>query len=104
MRAAVHTAYGPPEVVRLTDVPAPSAGELMVKVHATTVNRTDSGFRAGRPLSMRPYSGFRRPKRTRLGCEYAGIVAAAGAGVQRFTVGDRVFGFTEDDRFGAPAE
>lgn len=106
MRAAVHTAYGPPEVVHLMDVPVPTpgAGELLVKVHATTVNRTDSGFRTGKPLIVRPYAGFLRPKRTRPGCEYAGTVAALGTGVQRFSVGDRVFGFTEDDRFGAHAE
>ena len=63
MRAAVHTAYGPPEVVHLMDVPVPTprAGELLVKVHATTVNRTDSGFRTGKPLIVRPYAGFLRP-------------------------------------------
>ncbi len=106
MRAAVHTKYGSPEVVRLIDVPVPSpgVGELLVKVHATTVNRTDSGFRTGKPLFVRPYMGFLRPKRKVLGCEYAGTVAALGEGVQRFVIGDRVFGFTEDDRFGAHAE
>ena len=52
MKAAVHTSYGPPEVVRIAEVDKPAAkdNELLVSVHATTVNRTDCGFRAARPL------------------------------------------------------
>jgi len=55
MRAAVHTSYGPPEVVRIAEVdkPTPKNNQVLVKVHATTVNRTDSGFRAGKPLIVR---------------------------------------------------
>ena len=51
MKAAVHTRYGPPDVVRIADVPKPAVTghEVLVKVHATTVNRTDCGFRAARP-------------------------------------------------------
>jgi NADPH:quinone reductase-like Zn-dependent oxidoreductase len=51
MKAAVATRYGPPEVVQVTDVPrpVPKADELLVRVHATTVNRTDCGFRAAHP-------------------------------------------------------
>jgi NADPH:quinone reductase-like Zn-dependent oxidoreductase len=54
MKAAVHTSYGPPEVVRITEVdkPTPKDNEVLVKVRATTVNRTDCALRAAKPLSI----------------------------------------------------
>lgn len=106
MKAAVRTRYGPPDVVRIVDVAEPIAedGEVLVKVHATTVNRTDCGFRAAKPFFVRFFSGLLRPRRTILGTEFAGEVEAVGGGVTSFEVGDRVFGFSEDDRFGAHAE
>lgn len=105
MRAAVATRYGPPEVVRVVDVPrpVPAADELLVRVHATTVNRTDCGFRSAHPWFIRFFTGLTRPKRRILGNEFAGIVEAVGARVDRFAVGDRVFGY-DDTRFGAHAE
>ena len=81
MKAAVHTRYGPPDVVQIAQVatPSPGDGELLVKVHATTVNRTDCHYRSGRPLFMRPLaSGLTRPKATVLGNEFAGQVVEAG--------------------------
>jgi NADPH:quinone reductase-like Zn-dependent oxidoreductase len=104
MKAAVHTRYGPPRVVRIADVEKPTPGdrEVLVKVHATTVNRTDCGFRAGTPFFVRLFSGILRPKATVLGCEFAGVVEAVGSGVTSFEVGDKVFGFSEW-RFGAHA-
>ena len=105
MRAAVHVRYGPPEVVRIADVAKPAAGdhEVLVKVRATTVNRTDCGFLSGRPFVVRLFSGIRTPKATVLGCEFAGVVEAIGSGVTSFAVGDHVFGFSEW-RFGGQAE
>jgi NADPH:quinone reductase-like Zn-dependent oxidoreductase len=105
MKAAVHTKYGPPEVVRIEDVetPTPKEHEVLVKVHATTVNRTDCGFRAGKPFFIRFFSGVLRPRATIQGSEFAGRVEAIGAGVTTFAVGDDVFGFSEW-RFGAHAE
>jgi len=105
MRAAVTTRYGSPEVVHVIDVPRPSpaANELLVRVHASTVNRTDCGFRAAHPWFIRGFSGIRKPKRTILGNEFAGVVEAAGPDVTRFAVGDRVFGY-DDVRFGCHAE
>jgi NADPH:quinone reductase-like Zn-dependent oxidoreductase len=80
MRAAVHTRYGPPEVVRITEVGKPKAkdNELLVKVHATTVNRTDCGYRAAKPFILRFLTGLVRPKRKILGTEFAGEVEAVG--------------------------
>ena len=105
MRAAVHVRYGPPDVVRIADVAKPTAGdhEVLVRVHATTVNRTDCGFLSGKPWFVRFFSGIRRPKATVLGCEFAGVVEAIGRGVTAFAVGDHVFGFSEW-RFGGQAE
>jgi NADPH:quinone reductase-like Zn-dependent oxidoreductase len=105
MKAAVRTRYGPPEVVRIAEVdkPAPGDGELLVRVHATTVNRTDCGWLAVKPFVVRFFTGLTRPRLTVLGNEHAGRVEAVGAGVTSFEVGDRVFGFT-GLRFGAHAE
>ena len=105
MKAAVHTRYGPPEVVRISDVDKPTArdNELLVKVHATTVNRTDCGYRAAKPFILRLFSGLFRPRVTVLGNEFAGEVEAVGSDVTSFEVGDRVFGYTEGP-FGAHAE
>jgi NADPH:quinone reductase-like Zn-dependent oxidoreductase len=105
MKAAVHTSYGPPDVVRIAEVEKPTArdGEVLVKVHATTVNRTDCGFRAAKPFFVRFFTGLVRPRVAVLGSEFAGEVEAVGSGVRSFEVGDRVFGFS-GSRFGAHAE
>jgi NADPH:quinone reductase-like Zn-dependent oxidoreductase len=105
MRAAVRTSYGPPEVVRIAEVAKPTAkdNEVLVKVHATTVNRTDCGFRAGRPFFVRALTGLPRPRVTVLGSEFAGEVEAVGREVTAFRVGDRVFGF-KGLPFGAHAD
>jgi NADPH:quinone reductase-like Zn-dependent oxidoreductase len=105
MRAAVRTRYGPPDVVRVVEVEKPAAkdDEVLVRVHATTVNRTDCGLRAAKPFIYRFFVGLRRPRLTVLGNEFAGQVEAVGAGVTAFEVGDRVFGFS-GTVFGAHAE
>ncbi len=105
MRAAVFTRYGPPEVVVISEVEKPATADsgLLVKVHATTVNRTDCAYRAARPFFMRFLTGLIRPRLTVLGTEFAGVVEAVGGGVTSFVVGDRVFGYNEG-RFGTHAE
>ena len=105
MKAAVRDRYGPPEVVRVAEVdtPVPKDGQLLVRVRATTVNRTDCGFRAARPWFIRGMTGLRRPRATVLGTEFAGRVAALGTGVSGFAVGQRVFGWSGPP-FGAHAE
>ena len=103
MKAVVYDRYGPPEVLRLADVerPIPKEYEILVRVHATTVNRTDCGLRSAKPFFIRYFTGVLRPKRQILGMEFAGDVEAAGSAVTGFTVGDRVFGVKG---FGAHAE
>ncbi|MDH4159319.1 MAG: NAD(P)-dependent alcohol dehydrogenase, partial [Actinomycetota bacterium] len=83
----------------------PTVGEhdLLVKVHATTVNRTDCGYRSGKPFFIRFFSGLRQPKAPVLGNEFAGQVEQVGSAVTQFAVGDRVFGYVEG-AFGAHAE
>jgi len=105
VRAVVHDRYGTPDVLRLEEVPkpVPAADEVLIKVHATTVNRTDTGFRAARPFFTRLFTGLRRPKTRILGTELAGEVVAAGAAVREFGVGDLVFG-VNPWRFGTHAE
>ncbi len=106
MKAAVHNRYGPPDVVRVTEVDRPSVGDrdVLVRVHATTVNRTDCAYRAAKPMFMRLLTGLARPRRTVLGTEYAGVVeAVGGVAIASFSVGDRVFGYNEG-AFGAHAE
>jgi len=105
MRAVVHTEYGPPSVLRVEEVerPVPKDDEVLVEVHATTVNRTDCGFRDPRPFFIRLFSGLLRPKHRILGTEFAGEVEAVGALVNEFKVGDHVFGVNAN-RFGAHAE
>jgi NADPH:quinone reductase-like Zn-dependent oxidoreductase len=97
--------YGPPEVVVISDVekPSPRTTGLLIKVHATTVNRTDCAYRAARPFFMRLLTGLTRPRSPVLGTEFAGVVEAVGSGVSSFHVGDRVFGYNEGP-FGAHAE
>jgi len=105
MKAAVQTRYGPPDVVRICEVMKPTIkdNEVLVSVHATTVNRTDCACRAARPFFMRFFTGLSRPRATVLGNEFAGVVEAVGRAVTSFKTGDRVFGYNEGP-FGAHAE
>jgi NADPH:quinone reductase-like Zn-dependent oxidoreductase len=94
MRAVVCDKYGPPDVQRLEDVarPVPEAEEILVKIYATTVTRTDCGIRSAHPFFVRLFTGLRRPKRRILGMELAGEVEEVGAAVTEYAVGDHVFG------------
>lgn len=105
MRAAVNTRYGPPDVVEIRQVPTPEpqAGEVLIRVHATTVSRTDCGMRRPHPWFVRLGAGLVRPKLTILGMDFAGEIEAVGAGVTTFKPGDRVFGLSADI-YGAHAE
>jgi NADPH:quinone reductase-like Zn-dependent oxidoreductase len=105
MIAAIYTEYGPADVVRIADIPTPvpKHDELLVRVRASTVNRTDTGFRSAEYVVSRLFSGILKPTYPVLGSEFAGEVVAVGADVTLFKPGDRIFGF-DDERFGGHAE
>lgn len=105
MKAIVFKEYGPPEVAQLIEVekPIPRKNEVLVKVHASTVNRTDCGFRSAAYFVSRFWTGLIKPKIQILGCEFAGVVEEIGPEVRKFKVGDRVFGF-DDHHFGGHGE
>ncbi len=95
MRAVVHDRYGPPEVLRVAEVerPVPKEGEVLVRVHASTVTRGEAmGVRSADYRFTRLFTGIRRPRRTHFGSEFAGRVAEVGAAVTEFRPGDEVFG------------
>lgn len=85
------------------DDPTVGNNAVLVRVHATTVNRTDCAYRAAKPFFMRAITGLVRPRRKVLGTEFAGVVEAMGDSVASFVVGDRVFGYNEG-AFGTHAE
>jgi NADPH:quinone reductase-like Zn-dependent oxidoreductase len=92
-------------VLRIAEVPTPEPGDqdLVVRVHATTVNRTDCGALAGAPYVFRFFVGWPSPRHVTTGTDFAGEVTAVGRGVSRFKVGDRVMGF-DDNNLGSHAE
>jgi len=105
MRAVVHDRYGPAEVLHLEDIdrPVPKDDEVLIRIHATTVNRTDCALRAGEPFFSRFITGLPRPRQRVLGSEFSGEVETAGPTVTEFKVGDRVFG-EKPWKFGGHAE
>jgi NADPH:quinone reductase-like Zn-dependent oxidoreductase len=90
----VRDSYGTPDSLELRDIPTPvpAANEVLVRVRAASVNPVDWYDVTGTPYVSRPQLGFRRPKSSRVGGDFAGEVEAAGAAVTRFRVGDAVFG------------
>ena len=93
MKAVVHDRYGLPEVLRVEDVPmpAPSSGQVRIKVAATSVNLSDWEGLTGSPAYAR-LGGLRSPARPTLGSDIAGVVDEVGKGATRFQVGDEVYG------------
>lgn len=94
MQAMTYRAYGAPDVLQPTTVarPVPEAGEVLVQVHAASLNQADLYLLRGEPWIARLSSGLRRPKRPTLGADIAGRVVAVGRGVTRFQPGDAVYG------------
>ncbi|HMB25121.1 MAG: NAD(P)-dependent alcohol dehydrogenase [Chloroflexota bacterium] len=105
MKAVVGTKYGPPEVLRLVEVenPIPTDDQVLVKVHASSVNFNTLGFVRGEPFLVRLWSGLFKPK-LRPGNDIAGRVEAVGKNVKEFRQGDEVFGDLSECGFGAFAE
>ena len=105
MRAAWHDRYGTPDVIRVidTEIPTPRDGEVLVRVHAATVSRTDCALLSATPFFMRLLTGLRFPKVKTLGTDFAGRIEAVGRNVGTFRVGDNVWGFN-DTGLGSHAE
>ena len=102
MKAIVHRCYGSPAVIRYEDIPkpAPADDEVLVRVHAASVNPLDWHYLEGTPYMVRLDGGFGKPENPRLGVDFSGTVEAVGAKVTRFKPGDEVFG----GKFGALAD
>ncbi|GMQ27001.1 NAD(P)-dependent alcohol dehydrogenase [Algoriphagus sp. oki45] len=105
MKACLRRNYGPPETFQVIEIPKPKPkpNEVLVKVMASTINRTDNGVSTGKPYAIRAFSGLFSPKIQVTGTDFAGIVEEVGAEVRDFHVGDRVWGF-EDNGAGTHAE
>lgn len=106
MKAIVFSRYGSPDVLSVAEIPKPEpkSGEILLKVHATTVNDWDWALVRGKPYLYRLMSGLFRPKVSVLGAEVAGVVEAVGNGVTRFKPGDRLYGDLSEAGFGGFAE
>lgn len=94
MKAVIYTSYGGPDVLRIADVekPVPNDDELLIKVHAASVNPLDWRFMKGEPALLRVFIGLRKPRRGRPGIDVAGEVEEVGKNVTQFKPGDAVFG------------
>ncbi|MGB3849334.1 MAG: NAD(P)-dependent alcohol dehydrogenase [Tunicatimonas sp.] len=98
MKAVLRTTYSSPEVLSVgtAEQPIPKENEILVRVRATTVNRTDGGILRGQPWPIRLFTGLLKPTSAIPGTDFAGTVEAAGAQVTNFRVGDRVWGFHDN--------
>jgi len=105
MKAIVYTKYGPPDVLQLKEVekPAPKDNEVLIKIYATTVNRTDCATIRAIPFFARFITGLFKPKKQIPGTEFAGKIEEVGKNVTSFKVGDKVFGF-DDQGSGSHAQ
>lgn len=106
MKAITYTQYGSPDVLKLQEVekPVPKEGEVLVKIHAASVNALDWHLLTADIFLVRFGEGLFKPKRNRLGADLAGRVAAVGSGVTQFQPGDAVYGDIEPFGSGAFAE
>lgn len=97
MLAATRSKYGPPDLLTIQEVekPTPRDNEVLVKVFAATVSRTDCGILWGRPFVLRLITGFPNPRNKVIGTDFAGLVEAVGKKVTSFKAGDRVWGFDD---------
>jgi len=106
VKAIVYTKYGSPDVLELQEIekPVPGDNEVLIKIHAASVNALDWHFMRGKPWPMRFVSGLFKPKNKILGADFAGCVEAVGSKVKKFKPGDEIFGDLYSAGFGALAE
>ena len=105
MKAIVYTKYGSPDVLQLKEVekPTPKDNEVLIRIYATTVNRTDCAMLRAEPFISRFVTGIFKPNRLILGTEFAGKIEAVGKNVTSYRIGDKVFGF-DDSGSGSHAQ
>jgi NADPH:quinone reductase-like Zn-dependent oxidoreductase len=107
MKAIVYSRYGTPDVLEYKEVetPSPNDKEVLINVHAASINSWDWDMLTGRPLDYRIFSGLLKPKKTNiLGCDIAGTVEKVGRDVRQFQPGDTVFGDLSGGHWGGFAE
>lgn len=97
MKAAIRRHYCSPEKIQIEEIekPVPNDNEVLIKVYATTVNRTDCANLTAKPFIMRFVLGLFKPRKIILGNDFAGMVVEIGKNIQDFNLNDRVFGFTD---------
>jgi NADPH:quinone reductase-like Zn-dependent oxidoreductase len=97
MKASTRRRYGSPNQIKIENIqkPIPKENEVLIKVHATMVNRTDCANLTAKPFIMRFVLGFFKPRKIIVGTDFAGEVIATGNNVKSFSMGDRVFGFND---------
>lgn len=96
MKAAVRSKYGLPGdlTIKELDIPTPKEDEVLIRVHATTVNRSDCHVLSGKPFFMRFFTGLFKPGASIIGSDFAGEIAAVGSSVQSFKAGEKIMGFS----------
>ena len=97
MKAIVYTKYGPPDVLQLKEVkkPIPKDNEVLIRVYAATVNRSDCAMLRAKPFIMRFFTGLFKPNKPILGTDFAGTIEAVGKNVASLKIGEKVFGFDD---------
>ncbi len=97
MKASIRRRYGSPNQIKIENIekPIPKDNEVLIKVYATTVNRTDCANLTAKPVIMRFVLGLYRPRKIILGTDFAGEVISIGKNVKSFSIGDKVFGFND---------
>ena len=97
MKAAIRRRYGSPDQIKIENVEklVHKDNEILIKVHATTVNRTDCANLTAKPFIMRFVLGFFKPRKIILGTDFAGEVKSIGKNIKSVNIGDKVFGFTD---------
>ena len=98
MKAAYYQEYGPPELIEFVQIDRPKVedNQVLIKIKATTVNRTDCGIRSGAYLIMKMITGLKAPRKKIPGTDFSGVIEELGSSVSKFKVGDKVFGFHDE--------
>jgi NADPH:quinone reductase-like Zn-dependent oxidoreductase len=96
MKAAVRSKYGLPGdlTIKELDIPTPKDDEVLIRVYASTVNRSDCHVLSGKPFFMRFFTGLFKPRASIIGTDFTGEIAAVGSSVKSFTAGDKIMGFS----------